>query len=300
MCTGSSWAPGRCARQIQNSGAGKSICHKGRGVNAARRNHPPIPPNALPGAYFGTLFKARETLWRAPGAPLLEFTAEHRSPPESVFATPMAPEICGNTPGTWSRCRHSEFGPQWSRFKGKSTKYTVLSVAWKYFFLFRAGSEIQDQERSLSPQRRMSNPEKMLWVLFISHAGVRGWMASIFRRNWQASNFLPLWSKGAWSLKRRGGEPLKSEAPAANTPRGSRSPNFRSLRVTGSIVHFTEEVLARLRSAFLSPSAHATLRFCLATLTFPWRAQFRTRGVGWAATGHTGPCSSFVFPGASF
>lgn len=35
-------------------------------------------------------------------------------------------------------------------------------------------------------------------------------------------------AKGAWSLKRRGGGPLKSEAPAANTPRGSRVPNFRS------------------------------------------------------------------------
>ena len=37
-----------------------------------------------------------------------------------------------------------------------------------------------------------------------------------------------LGAKGDWNLKLRGGEPLKSEAPAANIPRGSRSPKFRS------------------------------------------------------------------------
>ena len=79
-------------------------------------------------------------------------------------------------------------------------------------------------------------------------------------------------------MKRRGGEPLKSEAPAANTPRGSRSPNFRSLRVTGSIVHFTEEVLARLRRAFLSPWASRNPAFLLGNLNFPLASSVQNRG----------------------
>lgn len=150
--SGSSWAPGRCARQIRNSGAGKSICHKGRGVNAARRNHPPNPPAALPGAQFCRLFKARETPWRAPGASLLEFTSERRSPLESVFATPMAPGAGAATLDLGLNDLDSRGVNEIHRFKRS------LEI---FFFLFRGGSDIQDQGRSQSPQGRMSSPEKM-------------------------------------------------------------------------------------------------------------------------------------------
>lgn len=125
--------PACCARQIQNSGAGKSICHKGRGVNAARRNHPPIPPNALPGAYFGTPSrpgKRSESTgrprWNSQRniGPLRSLYLQHLWRQKSA-ATPREP-------GAGAATRNlglSDLG-----FKGKSTKYTVLSVASKYFF----------------------------------------------------------------------------------------------------------------------------------------------------------------------
>lgn len=180
---GSSWARGRCARQIRNSGAGKSICHKARGVNAARRNHPPNPPAALPGAQFCRLFKARETPWRAPGASLLEFTSERRSPLESAFATPMAPEICGNTPGTRSRGRHSQFWASMISIQGAVNEIHRFKRSLEIFFFSLEEAVKSRIKRGRKVPRVECQVQKRCGESCLSYMQGRGRGASIFRRN---------------------------------------------------------------------------------------------------------------------